>query len=73
MQRLEERERKLYGRCVRLMVEGVEASLEHKPGTLIRDGKKHPLPTPYFDHVHQSDLKDYAEQLEKLGILLPLI
>jgi hypothetical protein len=73
MQELNERERKLYGRCVRLMVEGVEAWLDYRPGKLGRNGTEYPLPVPYFSHYFQSDLERYAEQLEKLGILIPLV
>lgn len=68
-----ERDRRIYGRCVRLMIDGVESLLCHEPGELFRDGREIPLATPYFFHAFQSDLEDYAEQLEKLGLLRPLI
>jgi hypothetical protein len=44
------------------MVEEVEACLDHEPGKSL----------PYFYHMHQSDFEEYAEQLERLGILSPL-
>jgi hypothetical protein len=68
-----ERERRIYARCVRMMVEGVEGLLDYKPGKLFRNGQDIPLPSPFFCHDFRSDLEDYAEVLEKVGILLPLV
>lgn len=66
-------ERRLYAKCVKLMVRDVEDLLDHKPGTLIRNGLEVPLPAPYFYHYHQSDLEEYAGLLESLGFLIPLV
>lgn len=70
---MNEADQKLYRTCVRLMVEGVEALLEFKPASLLRNGIDIPLEVPYFNHMFTSDLEDYAELLLRLGILDPLV
>jgi CrcB protein len=55
------------------MVQSVEALLVYEPETLLRGGQEVSLPSPFFCHDFRSDLEDYAEVLEKLGLLEALV